>query len=119
MTQDDRPAIIDVGFRVEGLHSWSGATGSRAYLAHPHRHQFHVRVSVKVAHDDRQIEFHDLKDEAEAIFRTLGPGGNFGGQSCEMMARKLGTSLAAAHAAPVRVHVSEDGECGATVDVIP
>lgn len=108
-------ATIHVTFQVEGLHHWPGAIGRRAYLAHPHRHQFHVEVSADVEHDDREVEFHDLKDLARALFDTYGVHGDFGPQSCEMLARRLATDLAAAHDRDMTAMVSEDGEFGATV----
>lgn len=111
--------MIDVSFRVPGLHFWSGATGRREYLRHPHRHMFHIRVSVEVSHDDREIEFHDLKDDAGAMFQSFGEQGNFGGQSCEHLARRLAGCLVERHRRAVSVHVSEDGEFGATVICVP
>ena len=115
----DAQAIIDVGFTVEGLHNWPAAPSHRAYLASPHRHLFHVSVRVAVKDDDREIEFHDLREQGRKTMVGYLDGGSFGGQSCEHLARRLATDLSNLHARPVTVHVSEDGEFGATVLVAP
>ena len=115
----DAQATIDVGFTVEGVHNWPAAPPHRAYLATLHRHLFHVRVSAAVRGDDREIEFHDLRDQGRKIMEGYLDGGSFDAQSCEHLARRLASDLCAVHARPVTVHVSEDGECGARVSVAP
>jgi hypothetical protein len=114
-------ATIFVRFIAPGFHCWTGAPeGERSYLADRHRHLFHVEVRMKVAHDDREVEFHDLLDEARAIFtEDLSHDSDYGSQSCEMLGRTLGKHLAMQYKRPVTVIVSEDGECGAQVEVIP
>lgn len=99
--------------RVPGFHRWPGATGRRAYLAERHRHLFHIRVEVAVAHDDRDVEFHDLQDEIRGWW-GYGPR-ECGTDSCEALARQLGEHLAATGMRVVRVDVAEDGENGAVV----
>lgn len=108
-------ATIWVSFQAEGLHCWPGATQRRAYLAHKHRHMFHVRVQTRVEHDDREIEFHDLRAQAQHAFLALGDGGDFDGQSCEALARRLAEHLSVRHRRWFVVEVSEDGEFGAVV----
>jgi hypothetical protein len=110
-------ATIFVRFTSPGLHCWDGAPPHRSYLGQPHRHLFHVEARMLVTHDDREVEFHDLQDYSHFIFGTLGLDGNYASQSCEMLARALGIELAAKFQRPVTVIVSEDGECGAQVDV--
>lgn len=104
-------ATIFVRFQVPGFHCWPEPTPERAYLGQRHRHLFHVEVRIKVAHDDREVEFHDLLDFA----REALPGGELGAQSCEMLARALGAKVAARYRRAVEVSVSEDGEVGAVV----
>lgn len=114
------PATIFVRFNQVGFHNWPWAVGVRAYLGWKHRHVFHVEVGMHVSHDDREVEFHDLRDDAAAMFRTLGDGrGDMGAMSCEMMARALGRQLADKHAREVEVTVWEDGEVGARVSLAP
>lgn len=120
-TRHQTPAIIFVRFQQVGFHCWPDAPESRAYLRAKHRHTFEIEVSTSVDHDDRDIEFHDLRDEALAVFRglTVGKGFDYGSQSCEQLARRLATQIADRYARTVSVMVSEDGECGATVEVGP
>jgi len=104
-------AIIFVTFTAEGFHRWSGATGHRDYLATRHRHIFNVKVSCETWHDDREIEFHDLRDQAKLYFGE----GEFNDLSCEHMARLLAQKLALMYHRSFTVEVSEDGECGSIV----
>ncbi len=114
------PAVIFVRFEQVGFHCWPDAPQHRAYLRATHRHLFAVEVTTHVDHDERDIEFHDLRDEAVAVFRSLTiDKQDFGSQSCESLARRLATILADRYARAVTVMVSEDGECGATVEVGP
>jgi hypothetical protein len=113
-------ATIFVRFTCPGFHNWTGAPEHRAYLADKHRHLFHVEVRMKVAHDDREVEFHDVRDEAHSMFVCLSEGGDatpdFQSRSCEMLARELGRQLAELYRRPVTVIVSEDGEFGAQIE---
>lgn len=105
-----------VRFQVDGFHFWPEAGGSRKYLAQKHRHLFHVKASIELFGDDREIEFHDFLDFCRANFA----GGDMGKMSCEMMAKTLVIKIAAQHAGRrVLVSVFEDGEVGATVNFLP
>lgn len=96
-----------------GFHQWPDATGERAYLAHRHRHLFYGTASVAVAHDDREVEFHDLQAVCEAATRQFTEAG---ASSCEMMAAAVIDAISAEWPGRnVSVTISEDGECGATV----
>lgn len=117
-------AAIIVNFQHVGFHRWPDAHGKRSYLTHPHRHKFHVRVCMDVEHDQREVEFHDLIEEAETRFIELRVNNdkevtNFGPQSCESLARRLGTTLADRYRRGVTVTVMEDGECGSVVKSLP
>ena len=102
---------ITVRFAWPGFHSWPDAPDHRAYLRGQHRHLFHVEVTTPVDHEERQIEFHDLIDEAKALF--AGDAG--GSDSCETMATELATALSERYGGrPFTVSVFEDGEAGAT-----
>ena len=105
------PAIIWVKHQAPGFHNWPDAPINRDYLAARHRHVFHVEVHISVAHDDREVEFHDLLDFVREAF----PGGELGAQSCEMMARDLGKKIALRFGRACEVSVSEDGGVGSTV----
>ncbi|MBO4221981.1 hypothetical protein [Bradyrhizobium neotropicale] len=104
---------ITVKFQVPGFHRWPDAPEHRAYLRNDHRHLFHVEVSTPVEHHERQIELHDLMDEAKELFCQP-----TNWASCESMAYHLATRLSDKHqGAPFRVAVFEDGEAGATVEL--
>lgn len=103
-------ATIDTTVRLVGFHHWPSATPNRRYLAAPHRHQFHITPTVAVGHDNRDVEFHDLRDVVISWWEE-----NQGARSCEMMARDLIGHLEGLGMTVVKVHVSEDGEDGATV----
>lgn len=104
---------IFVRFTQAGFHYWPGAPDHRIYLADPHRHQFHFEVSMRVHHDERDVEFHDLIDAARD---ELIPDGNYGPLSCEAIASVLLDRLATRFPGrDIHVTVSEDGEAGATV----
>lgn len=113
--QTEGGAAIFVKFTEEGFHCWPQAPDHRAYLRAEHRHVFHVTVELRVYHDEREIEFHDLMAEARALFKALHDGTGCHSGSCEAMARVVANQLAATHDRMVLVTVSEDGECGARV----
>lgn len=117
MTTRSTAATIHVRFVTQGWHQWPGAPEHRRYLANEHRHLFSVEVSTWVNHDDREIEFHDLRDDSMAAFRAnYKHGESLGDRSCEMIARTMGRTLAHKHRGRVfTVSVWEDGECGASV----
>lgn len=104
-------------FTHVGFHYWEKAAEvlpKRAYLADRHRHLFHYYVEVPVTHDDRQVEFHELRDYCASL---LPADGEFGGKSCETLATEMIVWVRKrwSHLAYVMVRVSEDDEAGATV----
>ena len=107
-----QPAVtIWAAARLPGFHMWPCAPVHRAYLAHEHRHLFHCKATVAVEHDDRDVEFHDLRRH---ITDWWGPGDRkCGSKSCETLARELAGYLEIRGCKVVEVEVSEDGECGA------
>lgn len=111
-------ARIWVRVEAHGFHCWPEAPERRGYLRAPHRHLFVLTASCDVAHDDREVEFHDLQDAARDALQRLGSDhGAFGRASCEDIARAVGSALAGQFRRPFMVEVSEDGECGAVVEV--
>lgn len=124
---------IWVKFTQEGYHRWPSPSSGREYLRAPHRHLFHVKVSLSVEGKDREVEFHDLLEKARDFFETticLVPTCPLGdwkeawekmlAQSCEHMAHSLLGELRAFYGNRAYVvEVSEDGECGATVSYVP
>lgn len=111
-------ATIFVRLQVVGFHFWPSAPPHRDYLGVRHRHLFHVEVRTQVKHQDREIEFHDLRDAALFVWSDMvAPQGEAGSQSCETMARRIAIELAHSFDRDFTVSVSEDGECGATVEL--
>lgn len=106
-------AVIRVRFSESGMHCWPTAPERRAYLRNLHRHLFIVTVETPVVHDEREIEFHDLLEDAKDMFHISGDW------SCEQAARMLAQKLVNGYSRPMTVTVSEDGECEAQVTVVP
>ena len=80
----------------DGQHHWPDAPEVVAHLRNPHRHMFHVSVTVQVFHGDRELEIIQLKHLVEGYFKerfpTIHPDSNtleLGSQSCEMLANDL------------------------------
>lgn len=112
---------IFVTFRFAGLHQYVGAPEPVAYLKHPHRHVFHVRATIEVFHNDRELEFIMVKNDLQQAVKNMYPDNVVG--SCEMIAhdiaayikKKHGTQSVSREDRYVEVEVSEDGENGAVV----
>ena len=121
---------IWVTFRKEGIHCYPAAstdpqlaTGDKydvSFLASPHRHIFHFRVSIDVFHNDRDIEFIQFKRWLENLYS--GNNNNSSSvlelnyKSCEMIADDLYLQIAARYPKrAVVIEVSEDGENGCSI----
>lgn len=107
--------------RVAGLHSWPAAPPGRAYLAQPHRHLFHVRATVAVDHEERDVEFHDLGSYVTTALYSMASESSrdpalrdFGPRSCESIARLVAASLRTRALDVLAVSCSEDDEFTAT-----
>jgi hypothetical protein len=111
-------AEIFVTFSQVGFHCWPTAPEHRKYLHNLHRHRFNVTVQCEVYHDEREIEFHDLIDDARELFGVIVVAA-VTSKSCETMARELARGLCQQHGRKFQVTVDEDGECGATVTYHP
>ena len=116
---------IWVTFQREGIHKYPAAatdpklaTGDHndvSFLAYPHRHMFHFRVRVSVQHNDRDIEFIQLKRWLESLY--AGDVLKLDHKSCEMIAEDLYYEIVKQY--PNReyvISVFEDGENGAILE---
>jgi hypothetical protein len=114
-----------VTFQKEGIHCFPQAatdpklnTGDEydvAFLAHPHRHIFHFRVSIDIFHDDRELEFIQFKRWLENLYSGKVLELNY--KSCEMIADDLYLQIAEKYPdRDVHIEVSEDGENGCYVE---
>ena len=113
-------SYVTAKFTCPGTHSWSDATGEREYLSHTHRHLFTCTVTVVVTHDDRQVEYHDLRDLILQWVMTYplasGDMREFGNNSCEHLARDLWQNMVERNKLLVyEVSVSEDDEFTSTL----
>ena len=115
---------IWVTFRKEGVHCYPAAatdpqlaTGDEydvSFLASPHRHIFHFRVSIDVFHNDRDIEFIQFKRWLENLYKDGVLQLNY--KSCEMIADDLYVQIAQRYPSRcVIIEVSEDGENGCSI----
>ena len=118
---------IWVTFGKEGIHCYPAAATDPmlntddeynvAFLANPHRHTFHFRVSIDVFHNHRDIEFIQFKRWIESLYSVQGSVLELDYKSCEMMADDLYLQIAQRY--PNRcviIEVSEDGENGCTIE---
>lgn len=118
---------IWVTFQKEGIHCYpAAATDPKlntndeynvAFLASPHRHIFHFRVSIDVFHNDRDIEFIQFKRWCEALYNGAGAVLELNYKSCEMIADDLYLQIASKYPErDVTIEVSEDGENGCVIN---
>lgn len=115
-TNHKSSTVIWVTWALPGIHCYPNAPEDVEYLRHPHRHLFHFKASITVFHDDREIEFHQMKNWLTSLYSegTL----QLDYKSCEMLAQDLIDKILAHYDCGnrnVSVEVSEDGECGAIV----
>ena len=117
---------IWVTFRKEGIHCYpAAATDPKlntageydvAFLANPHRHIFHFRVSIDVFHNDRDIEFIQFKRWLEALYNSSNSVLALDWKSCEMIADDLYIKIADRYPdRAVWIEVAEDGENGCLI----
>ncbi len=96
--------VIQTSF--PGFHFWKNAPDFCAYLRNVHRHVFHVRAEMEVTHDNRHIEFIDLKEKVEDYIGVTYRNKEFP-YSCEQIAYNLADNFNFD-----RVEVLEDNENG-------
>ena len=107
---------IFIRLKVEGLHRWPDCDIQEVdYLANLHRHNFGITCWHEVNHDNRDIEFIQLKHKVkdwllERYWKQVPNCLVFGAMSCEMIAKELIKEFGFD-----RVTVDEDGENGAEV----
>jgi hypothetical protein len=117
---------IWVTFQKEGIHCYPAAATDPqlntndeynvAFLANPHRHIFHFRVSIDVYHNDRDIEFIQFKRWLESLYSRESDCLRLDYKSCEMIADDLYIQIANRYPGRnVTINVSEDNENGCTI----
>lgn len=124
--------FVKVKTSFKGTHNWPECPYDEvAFLRDPHRHTFHVRLTVEVTHHDRDIEFFMLQMEADAVLKKLygnEPIRHLGRRSCEQIAEELydglsdkvrnfpATSNGETQKRKIVIEVSEDNEVSAVVE---
>jgi len=117
---------IWVTFQKEGIHCYPAAATDPnlctageydvSFLASPHRHIFHFRVSIDVFHNDRDIEFIQFKRWLESLYSGSNTVLALDWKSCEMIADDLYIQIADRYPnRNVVIEVSEDGENGCSI----
>jgi len=113
---------IWVTFQKEGFHRYPEAATrvdlcDVAFLANMHRHMFHFRVEISVEHDNRDIEFIQFKRMLEGWYDSNKL--DIDNRSCEALAGDLCRAILVTYPGrSVTVEVSEDGENGASVQMM-
>jgi len=114
---------IWVTFKRKGLHCYPDAGKDSSlrdvnYLGNVHRHLFYFRVGIEVGSENREIEFHQFLNWLESLYDSgiL----ELGSKSCEMICMDLIDKVKVKYGGrEIVVDVSEDGECGSTVEYLP
>ena len=117
--------MIWVSFQREGIHKYPAAETDPklntndeydvSFLAHPHRHIFHFRVSIEVFHNDRDIEFIQFKRWLNSLYEKTTLELDY--KSCEMIADDLYDQIAMRYPErKVIIDVSEDKENGCVIE---
>ena len=104
---------IDVHNSFEFVHCWPDAPNEMYYLRSPHRHVFHVYTHIEVLHNDRELEFIQVKHAIDYFLHNT----HFAQESsCEDIAHRIAEYLMQQYGdRTISVSVFEDDENGATV----
>lgn len=104
--------FIFITTQGEGFHKYEGAPEEVAFLRNLHRHLFHIRCTIEVYHNDRELEFIMVKREVEKYINEQ----NLFSASCESIAERLYNWIKQMYGDRcVVVEVNEDNENGAIV----
>ena len=101
---------VYVTLQKEFIHQYKDAPEEVSYLRYPHRHIAHIKASIQVEHNDREIEFIMMKHYLEEKINLLG----ITTSSCEQIAEYVIIYLQERYGRgrDIKVEVSEDGENG-------
>jgi len=102
----------------EGIHQYPGAKDLPGveFLAYPHRHIFHVKLTIEVFDNDREIEFILLKRWLDSMCTDY----QLNNRSCEQIAEEIRRAVENQYGSHrrIEVSVSEDNENGAILSTI-
>lgn len=122
--RDNAKRFIFVQFQKEGIHCYPQAlhdpslkTGDEydvSFLGWPHRHIFHVKVGIQVFHNDRDLEFIQVK--RWLVNQYTNGRLELNHKSCEMISDDLYEIIATRYPnRDITISVSEDGENGCEI----
>ncbi len=98
--------------RKEMIHRYVDAPDDVSYLREWHRHELHVEVEIELQHEDREIEFMQLKKTLQNLL-DKSVKLDYVEKSCEMIAQELASHLMVKYAKRrMIISVFEDGENG-------
>ena len=106
--------MIWVKFQKEAIHCYPAALSEPklsdvSFLGYPHRHIFHFKVYIEVYHNDRDLEFIQVKRLLQENFT----GDNLNHKSCEMISDDINSFISEKWPGRfVKIEVSEDNENG-------
>lgn len=120
-----KKAFVYCSFQIEGYHMYPGAdvhpstaTGDYldvSHLGERHFHYFNFRVHVEVKHEERDIEFIQLRRRIVAEYQKGGLEMN--GKSCETLSDELFKTLNDWYPnRDIKIDISEEGINGAYVE---
>lgn len=76
--------FVMVQTQFPAIHCWPECPFEQVkFLQHPHRHIFYVRITVRVEHNDRDVEFLVLKRHLQDFIRANFYDKDLGRMSCE------------------------------------
>jgi len=105
---EEESSWIEIELYYLAEHQWKDAPKHREYLQPLHPHIFKISVRISVEHGERQIEFHDLRDEVWALINT--PLWNNWNNSCKNIAKTIFNRLQSAYENhKISVVVEEEG----------
>lgn len=121
----DKKTFVYVQFNKEGYHRYPEAASDPtlatgdwrdvSHLAYTHMHYFYFKVWVAVSHNNRQIEFIQMRRDIENLYDkgTL----ILNNMSCEMISDDLYSRLCQMYpGVEIRIDVSEDNINGSYVE---
>ena len=119
MIKEKSRRLIWVTFQRVGFHYYPQAQTDKnledvSYLGAKHRHLFKFKVGIEVFHTDRELEFHQFLNFCESLFEDRI---DINAKSVEMLSDDLYENIAMKYPnRDIKIDVSEDGECGSTIE---
>lgn len=112
-------AYAKVQTTFTATHRWEDAPESVEFLQDAHRHEFHVKALIEQFHDDRDVEYIQVKRKIDSYLEKEYDQQDLDEMSCEMIANDIISFIKMEIEDSinrfVQVEVLEDGENGAVV----